>query len=268
VAEKDHSEVECRGGLLNFRWIRRRFSIISIVIRRETGIGAARMPSPALRTRRARVMLFIAASVTATGSDNPFDGASVMTGFTFDDIAVILAALKFSAQRHRDQRRKDAVQTPYINHPIEVADLLWRVGNVHDLRALVAALLHDIIEDTETSPGEIERSFGGEVLSLVLEVSDDKRLPKAIRKSLQIRHAPNLSLHAKAIKLADKICNTLDITHSPPHDWPVERRLEYLDWTEKVVAGLRGSNAALESLYDRVLAEGRAIVERAGGSGE
>lgn len=201
-------------------------------------------------------------------SDNPFDGASVMTGFTFDDIAVILVALKFSAQRHRDQRRKDAVQTPYINHPIEVADLLWRVGKVHDLRALVAALLHDIIEDTETSPGEIERSFGGEVLSLVLEVSDDKRLPKAIRKSLQIRHAPNLSLHAKAIKLADKICNTLDITHSPPHDWPVERRLEYLDWTEKVVDGLRGGNAALESLYDRVLAEGRAIVERAGGSGE
>lgn len=210
----------------------------------------------------------IAALLTATGSDNPFNGASVMTCFTFDDIAVILAALKFSAQKHRDQRRKDAVQTPYINHPIEVADLLWRVGNVHDLRALVAALLHDIIEDTETSPGEIERSFGGEVLSLVLEVSDDKRLPKAIRKSLQIRHAPNLSLHAKAIKLADKICNTLDITHSPPHDWPVERRLEYLDWTEKVVAGLRGGNAALESFYDRVLAEGRAIVDRAGGSGE
>lgn len=212
--------------------------------------------------------LFFAASVFAAGSDHPLKRASVMTGFTFDDIAVILAALKFSAQKHRDQRRKDAVQTPYINHPIEVADLLWRVGKVHDLRALVAALLHDIIEDTETSPGEIERLFGGEVLSLVLEVSDDKRLPKAIRKSLQIRHAPNLSLHAKAIKLADKICNTLDITHSPPHDWAVERRLEYLDWTEKVVAGLRGGNAALESLYDKVMAEGRAIVERAGGSGE
>lgn len=184
--------------------------------------------------------------------------------FSVDDIAVILSALKFSAQRHRDQRRKDAVQTPYINHPIEVADLLWRVGEVHDIRTLVAALLHDIIEDTETKAEEISRFFGIEVLLLVLEVSDDKRLPKEERKALQIEHAPDLSIQAKQIKLADKISNVLDITHSPPHGWPVARRMEYLDWTQKVVAGLRGGNLMLESLYDKVLAEAIITVQRAG----
>ncbi len=176
---------------------------------------------------------------------------------TADDMGPFLAALKLSAERHRDQRRKDAVRSPYINHPIEVADLLWRVGGIRDLRVLIAALLHDIIEDTKTEPGEIAGLFGPDVLDFVLEVSDDKTLPSALRKKLQIEHAPYLSLEAKQIKLADKISNVVDITNSPPHDWPLQRRLEYFDWAEKVVAGLRGANPALESLFDRRLAEGK-----------
>jgi len=159
------------------------------------------------------------------------------------------------------QRRKDADRTPYINHPIEVAELLWRVGAVRDLQVILAALLHDIIEDTETRPAEIEERFGKDVLLLVLEVSDDKSLPKPQRKQLQIDHAPSLSLRAKWIKIADKICNVRDVTRSPPPNWSWKRRREYLEWTERVVAGVRGAHPVLEAVYDEVLQEGRRRTE-------
>lgn len=178
---------------------------------------------------------------------------------TFDerDIDMILRAIKFSAEKHKDQRRKDAGASPYINHPIQVAELLWRVGGVRDTVVILGALLHDTIEDTETAPEEIESLFGEDVLDVVLEVTDDKRLPKMERKRLQIEQAPHKSLRARQLKLADKICNVRDITHSPPKDWTLERRLEYFDWTEKVVNGIRGSNESLEKLYDELLEEGR-----------
>ncbi|NUM82285.1 HD domain-containing protein [bacterium] len=170
---------------------------------------------------------------------------------------MILRAVKFSAEKHKDQRRKDAEASPYINHPIQVAELLWRVGGVRDTVVILGALLHDTIEDTETAPEEIESLFGEDVLDVVLEVTDDKRLPKMERKRLQIEQAPHKSLRARQLKLADKICNVRDITHSPPKDWTLERRLEYFDWTEKVVNGIRGSNESLEKLYDELLEEGR-----------
>ena len=173
-----------------------------------------------------------------------------------DEIPVILKAVNFSAEKHRTQRRKDNV-SPYINHPIAVAETLARVGNVRDLEIIVAAILHDTIEDTETTPEEIEREFGPVVLSLVLEVTDDKRLDKAVRKQLQIKHAPDKSPGAKLIKLADKTNNLIDLTNHPPVDWPASQRAEYLDWSEKVVAGLRGANKPLEDLYDQVLQTAR-----------
>lgn len=173
------------------------------------------------------------------------------------DIDLILKAIKFSAEKHKDQRRKDAEASPYINHPIQVAELLWRVGGVRDTVVILGALLHDTIEDTETTPEEIESLFGEDVLDVVLEVTDDKRLPKMERKRLQIEQAPHKSLRARQLKLADKICNVRDITHSPPRDWTLERRLEYFDWTEKVVNGIRGSNVPLEKLYNELLREGR-----------
>lgn len=181
-----------------------------------------------------------------------------MTGFTDRDISLVLAALKFSAERHRNQRRKDTESTPYINHPIEVAERLWREGGVRDIEVIVGALLHDIIEDTKTRPEEIKELFGAKVLSMVLEVSDDKSLPKLERKRLQIEHAPHLSLSARLIKLSDKIGNVQDVTNSPPEDWSHQRRMDYLDWTEKVVQGLRGCSEALEALFDQALEKGRA----------
>jgi guanosine-3',5'-bis(diphosphate) 3'-pyrophosphohydrolase len=174
--------------------------------------------------------------------------------YTENDISTILSALKLSAERHRNQRRKDAECTPYINHPVEVAELLWRVGNVRDTRVIVAALLHDIIEDTNSRPEEIRDLFGETVLTLVLEVTDDKSQSRMDRKRRQIEHARQLSHDAKQIKLADKICNVFDLANSPPKDWEVERKREYLDWSKKVVEGLRGCNPRLESYYDQVLA--------------
>ena len=180
-----------------------------------------------------------------------------MLSFREKDIEQILSALKFSAEKHRHQRRKDAEASPYINHPIQVAEVLWNVGEVHDITVILGALLHDTIEDTETSPEEIEQLFGQGVLDLVLEVTDDKRLPKSERKRLQIVDAPQKSLRAKQLKMSDKICNVRDVTHSPPRDWPFERRWEYLDWTERVIDGVRGTNKKLETLYDEVLADAR-----------
>jgi guanosine-3',5'-bis(diphosphate) 3'-pyrophosphohydrolase len=174
-----------------------------------------------------------------------------------NDLAAVLKALHFAADKHRDQRRKNVEASPYINHPIEAAELLARVGGVTDLVTLQAAILHDTLEDTNTTPQELEDAFGPEVRKVVEEVTDDKTLEKVERKRLQIAHAPHVSTRAKLVKLADKIVNVRDVTEHPPAKWPLERRQEYLDWTESVVAGLRGCNPALEKLYEESLAEGR-----------
>ena len=172
----------------------------------------------------------------------------------------LLRAVEFSAEKHRGQRRKGVDASPYINHPIEVAAMLANVAGVRDLVILVAAVLHDTIEDTRTSPEELEAAFGAEIRLLVQEVTDDKSLPKAERKRLQVDHAPQLSPSAKLIKLADKVSNVRDVTDRPPSDWSVERRREYLDWAERVVAGCRGVNSALESRFDETLRRAREVI--------
>lgn len=177
-----------------------------------------------------------------------------------ENTGLLLKAIRFAAGKHRNQRRRDSVKSPYINHPIEVAQLLWEVGGIRDVSVLLASILHDTLEDTNTAPEEIRDNFGEEVLSLVLEVTDDKSLPKAERKRLQIETAQQKSVGAKLIKLADKCCNVRDLLALPPANWSLERRQEYLHWTEKVISGLRGTNMALEEYYDRELASGRSIL--------
>jgi len=130
--------------------------------------------------------------------------------FKEEDLSLLLKAVKFSADKHKTQRRKGAEGSPYINHPIDVAETLWKLGGVRDLSVIVAAILHDTVEDTDTTLSEIEEYFGPVVRSLVQEVTDDKTLPKPERKRLQIEHAPHLSTGAKRIKLADKISNIKD----------------------------------------------------------
>jgi guanosine-3',5'-bis(diphosphate) 3'-pyrophosphohydrolase len=188
---------------------------------------------------------------------------SLHLGGCISELAELLAALHFAAHKHRAQRRKDVDASPYINHPIEVATILATRGGITDLSILMAAVLHDTIEDTETSPEELGIRFGPEVRALVVEVTDDKNLPKAERKRLQIQHASIQSGKAKIIKLGDKIANVRDVTNTPPEGWSLERRREYLDWTRQVVHGCRGSNPDLESYYDEVLQIGHAVLEAA-----
>jgi guanosine-3',5'-bis(diphosphate) 3'-pyrophosphohydrolase len=163
---------------------------------------------------------------------------------------LVIRAAHFAAHKHRDQRRKDAGATPYINHPLAVAQVLWTEG-VRDPEVLAAALLHDTIEDTRTTRAELHKHFGPAVAGIVSEVTDNKRLHKQTRKRLQIEHAPRLSPSAKLVKLADKICNLRDVASSPPAGWPLSRRREYFDWSKQVVDGMRGTNGALEKAFDR-----------------
>jgi guanosine-3',5'-bis(diphosphate) 3'-pyrophosphohydrolase len=174
----------------------------------------------------------------------------------------ILRAVHFAADKHRLQRRKGGARDPYINHPIAVAELLARVGGSTNTKLLQAAILHDTIEDTETTPEELERHFGKRVRQLVEEVTDDKRLPKADRKRLQIEHAPTMSRRAQRIKLADKICNLADLVRTPPEGWDHTRQAQYLEWSRQVVEGCRGASPPLEKLFDRALRDARAALAR------
>ena len=173
-----------------------------------------------------------------------------------DEYGILLKAVRFAANKHRDQRRKDENQTPYINHPIAVADTL-RIFGIDDGDVLLAAILHDVLEDTETSPGEIAEAFGMDVLRIVQEVTDDKSLPKQTRKELQVESASQLSEHARWVTLADKICNLSDMAQYPPVGWPIERCVQYVDWCEAVVANIRGTHVGLENRFDEMCEKAR-----------
>ena len=171
-----------------------------------------------------------------------------------EDVQVLLRALAFAAHKHRDQRRKDADASPYINHPIALAACLANEGGVTETTVLVAALLHDTVEDTETTVAELGEHFGAQISGIVAEVTDDKSLPKAERKRLQIEHARHLSREARLVKLADQIGNLRDVRQAPPPDWQLERRQEYFDWARRVVDGLRGVSAPMEAVFDAAFA--------------
>jgi len=174
------------------------------------------------------------------------------------DLALLFRALAFAAHKHRDQRRKDAEASPYINHPIALAEVLAGEGGVADVEVLAAALLHDTIEDTATTGEELRSQFGGRIAGMVAEVTDDQDLPKAERKRLQIEHAAELSPGAKLVKLADKICNLRDVAQRPPAKWDLARRREYFDWARRVIDRLRGapeeSMRKLEAAFDAAYA--------------
>ncbi len=167
-------------------------------------------------------------------------------------------AVDFATERHKNQFRKGLGRIPYINHPIQVAKLLSDFGE-NDINITISALLHDVIEDTTNGAREIKElsnlildKFGEDVLLTVLEVSDNKSLAIEERKRLQVVHTPNLSNAAKKLKIADKICNILDIGNNPPLDWSKERKLKYLDWAKKVVEGAKGLNTKLDQYFDQV----------------
>ena len=164
--------------------------------------------------------------------------------------AQLFEALAFAAHKHRAQRRKDVEASPYINHPIALARTLAVEGGVTDLKTLTAAVLHDTVEDTDTSFEEIAAMFGAKVADIVREVTDDTKLEKADRKRLQIEHAPHLSKRAALVKLADKTCNLRDVATSPPRGWPLERKRAYFDWAKAVIDELPPVNKRLRAAFD------------------
>lgn len=164
--------------------------------------------------------------------------------------ADLLTAISFAADKHRNQRRKDAESTPYINHPLQLACLLATEGGVDDVDTLIAAVLHDTVEDTETTHAELVERFGRGVADIVAEVTDDTSLPKADRKRMQIRHAPHMSNEAALVKLADKTCNLRDVANRAPKGWSLERKQEYFDWGRAVVSKLPLVNAKMLAAFE------------------
>lgn len=169
-------------------------------------------------------------------------------------LEIVTRAAVFASACHRLQVRKDG-RTPYIHHPLEVAQLLAQHGA--DVITIVAGLLHDVVEDTDTTLEEIAQQFGPEVAHVVGEVTDDKTLDKARRKELQVEHAPHLSHRAKLVKLADKTCNLGNMVVAVPQGWSREVIERYFNWADRVVAGLRGAHPGLEACYDEAARQGR-----------
>jgi guanosine-3',5'-bis(diphosphate) 3'-pyrophosphohydrolase len=167
-------------------------------------------------------------------------------------LSLLFKALSFSAEKHTKQRRKDIDKTPYINHPISLANILAQRW-VIDENVLCAAILHDTIEDTETTVDELQEHFGEKITSIVLEVTDDKSLEKSVRKQKQVEHAATISHEAKLVKLADKIANITDIINSPPADWSTDRKKDYFNWAKAVVDNLRGAHQGLEKDFDDLI---------------
>jgi guanosine-3',5'-bis(diphosphate) 3'-pyrophosphohydrolase len=170
-------------------------------------------------------------------------------------IGLLLRALAFAAEKHRNQRRMDAEKTPYINHPAALADVLANEGGVTDMETLCAALLHDTLEDTQTTEEELRQHFGDAITHLVREVSDDPNLDWRERKRQQVERGPHLSRSAQQIKLADKICNLRDLIASPPSAWALERRREYCEWAYALVNTIRAANSALAECFDHIYAQ-------------
>ena len=166
-------------------------------------------------------------------------------------VLLFARALDFAARKHVHQRRKGELAEPYVNHLSDVARLLAEATGGEDIAVVIAGLLHDTIEDTDTTFAELATEFGPEIAELVGEVTDDRTLPKAERKRLQVETAPHKSARARMIKLADKTSNLHSMIASPPKDWSSQRRREYIEWAERVAAGCRGVNAYLEQEFER-----------------
>jgi (p)ppGpp synthase/HD superfamily hydrolase len=166
-------------------------------------------------------------------------------------------AYDLAARRHCGQSRKGASQAPYVNHVIDVAARVARSSHGPDRVLILAAILHDTVEDTDTTPAEIAERFGPEVAALVMEVTDDMSRPKAARRRAQVLGAPGSSDRAKRLKLADKASNLTALAEDPP-DWPKARRADYVDWAVAVIAGYRGVDPRLEAEFDEAVARARA----------
>ena len=171
---------------------------------------------------------------------------------------LVLKASQFAALKHCDQRRKDG-KTPYIIHPISVAMILSEIGSIEDLEILSAALLHDTLEDTDTSVHELDKNFGSRVRIIVEELTDNDMLTFSQRKQMQIDNALYLSKDATLVRIADKISNVYDVIENPPPAWNQKRCNKYVDWAEAVMNNCQKVNQDLENHFFELLTEYRKL---------
>lgn len=184
-------------------------------------------------------------------------------------------ACKFAAEKHRTQVRKNERNTPYFSHPSHCALLVQHIlaksqfawygefiedeTGEFDKNVIVACLLHDTVEDTDTTYQELVDTFGRKIADIVMECTDDKSLPKVERKKLQIEHAKTASLEAKLVKMADKYSNLSDLLTNPPTTWSKDVIVGYWNWSFAVVSRMRGTNAIFDSLFDDLFEKANAI---------
>jgi guanosine-3',5'-bis(diphosphate) 3'-pyrophosphohydrolase len=181
------------------------------------------------------------------------DEGLIMT-MASDDLKKLMQALEFASRKHKDQRRKDIDASPYINHPISLANILCNEAHVSDIDVICGALLHDTVEDTDTTEEELKIEFGEKICRIVMDVTDNTDLTRVERKQAQIDHAAHASDQAKLVKLADKISNLRDVAVNAPPGWSLERRQEYFDWAKQVIDQVRGVHPLLESIFDQAFA--------------
>ncbi len=172
----------------------------------------------------------------------------------------LLHAIRFAAEHHRDDRRKGATAAPYINHPIVVAEQLAAHGLGDDVELLMAAVLHDVIEDTDAEFEDVSAAFGPRVARIVQEVSDDKSIEKEARRQLVVDTIAEKSRAARLVKLSDLIANVHDVVHHPPQ-WSQERKIRYLDWAGKIATQVVGTHPGLEAALAEELAAARKAVQ-------
>lgn len=176
-----------------------------------------------------------------------------------NDILLLTQAMRFAADCHADHRRKGESQEPYVNHVIEVAELVAEATKGEDINLVAAALLHDVLEDTDVTRAEMAEKFNTDIADLVHEVTNDEALTKAAQKTAQITSAPGKSDRAKILKLSDKTANFRSILNSPPLDWSVARKRDYLEHGRQVAEGLAGENTWLD---DQFAATARRLMEQ------
>lgn len=171
------------------------------------------------------------------------------------EIDLILAAIEFATDKHKDQVRKNKDKSPYITHPLLVTLYLVEDGKVRDSQLITAALLHDTVSDSVATSDEIQKKFGKQVALYVGEMTEDKGAPRAERKRRQVIAAAHQSLGAAQIRMADQLCNLKELRTTPPEDWNRTRIDEYYHWSQSVLDRLPTANPELKKATSHVIEE-------------
>jgi len=171
------------------------------------------------------------------------------------DAEAVLGAAIFATEKHKSQVRSNEKKTPYIIHPIEVADLVMKIGHVYDKDVLITALLHDVMDDTQTTYEQITSLYGTKVSSYLEEMTSKQGLSLKEQKKQQIMQAFRQNPSVAIIKLSDKLSNLKTLATSPPPSWSRDRIDQYFQWAQTVIENLPESNQLLKKAVKNVISD-------------